>query len=109
VFSVINDPARLIVADGLTTQLRYSLRLPAVPGSGGRVLHGRDGFALVTDSRASGAGAALRLFDGDTGTERYSIAIDELFAAARPDVALAEGVVLLASGGRVTLIRSATR
>jgi len=108
VTSVVGDSARLVVADGSTAMLLYSVRLPGPPGANSRVLHGGDGFVVITD-RSSGAPAALRVFDGATGTERYSTAIDELVASSRPDVTLVDGAVLLASGGRVTLIRSPTR
>ncbi len=108
VTSVVGDSARLVVADGSTASLLYSVRLPGPPGGNSKVVHGRDGFVLITD-RSSGMPAALRVFDGATGTERYSTAIDELVASSRPDVTLVNGAVLLASGGRVTLIRSPTQ
>jgi hypothetical protein len=48
----------------------------------------------------------LRLFDGATGTERYSGTIEAPHGQGRVQLALAEGALVMAWGGTVHLLQS---
>ncbi len=104
VLAAEGQPGRLLVADGRTTERLYEL---AVPGSGygSRVLHGRDAFALLQESPASGAATTLRVIAADTGAERYSVALDTPHGMGRAEWSLAEGALVLAWGGTVHVVR----
>jgi len=111
VFVDSGDPTRLLVADAATSELRYEVRLPApLSSTGARVLHGRDGFLLVHEPPyREDPSATLRVFDAATGSERYSTVVSGLAGSGHPEVTLAEGAVVLASRGTVTIVRSAAR
>jgi hypothetical protein len=106
-----SDGTRLLVADAATSELRYEVHLPAaLTSSGARVLHGRDGFLLVHEPPfRDDPSATLRVFDAATGGERYSSVVSGLAVGGHPEVALAEGAVVLASRGTVTIVRGAAR
>jgi hypothetical protein len=106
-----SDATRVLVADAATAELRYEVRLPvALSSTGSRVLHGRDGFLLVHEPPfREDPSATLRVFDAATGNERYSTVVSGLKVGGHPEVVLAEGAVVLASGGTVTIVRSAAR
>lgn len=108
VLAAEGQPGRLLVADGRTTERLYEL---AVPGSGygPRVLHGRDAFALLQESGASGGATTLRVIAADTGSERYSVALDTPRGTGRADWTVAEGALVLAWGGTVHVIREGAR
>jgi hypothetical protein len=74
-----------------------------------RVVHGRDGFVLASDPLTQADPLTVRLFDGPSGRERYSIRLDHFRLPGRADLALAESALVLADAGYVHLIRSATR
>jgi hypothetical protein len=109
VMNDLEDTSRLVVADGRTGELRHEIRLPAAVSGYARVAHGRDGFVLIVEPLMRDASATVRLFDGETGRERYSTLLDSLHSQGRPEVTLVEGAVLLASGGRVAVLRSSVR
>jgi outer membrane protein assembly factor BamB len=109
VFLDVDDQGRLIVADGRTGDLRYEVRIPPVAADDLRVIHGRDGFVLVADPLTQADPVTLRVFDGESGRERYSVLLDQLSVPGRADLALVEGAVVLADGGTVHVIRSETR
>ena len=102
------DGSRLIVADGESGELRFELRLP----EGARrpqlddlsVTHGRDGFVLADLPAAAGAPTTLRVVDAASGRERYSVVLEATSRAGRPDLAVVEGALLVAEGGRVRVI-----
>jgi hypothetical protein len=96
-------PGRLLVADGRTTERLYELAVPA-SGYGPRVLHGRDAFALLQESGASGGATTLRVIAADTGSERYSVALDTPRGTGRADWTVAEGALVLAWGGMVHVV-----
>ena len=101
-----DDAARLVVADARTSEHLYDLKLPAPTGPGLRVVHGRDGFALVQDAAGPGTTATLRVIDGATGQERYSGVIEVPRLQKRIEVALGEGALVMASGGTLQVLRS---
>lgn len=112
------DGSRLVVADGVTGQLRFELRLPppAAGGAGRRspleelqVVQGRDGFLLGTLPIANALPTTLRIVDASDGRERYSVVLDATSQSGRSDLAAVEGAVLLAKAGSVRVIRSPTR
>ena len=111
------DGARLVVADGATGELRFELRLPApAPGAPRRspldelaVVQGRDAFVLADLPTSSSQPTTLRVVDGETGRERYSVVLDAIGQNGRRDLAAVEGALLLAQGGSVRIVRSATR
>jgi hypothetical protein len=109
VFLDVDDPGRLIVADGRTGELRYEVRIPPVPADDLRVVHGWDGFVLAADPLTQADPVTLRVFDGESGQERYSVLLDQLSLPGRADLALVEGAVILADGGMVYVIRSDPR
>ncbi|MHC5212043.1 MAG: outer membrane protein assembly factor BamB family protein [Planctomycetota bacterium] len=109
VFLDVDDPGRLLVADGRTGQLRYEVRIPPVPADDLRVIHGQDGFVLAADPLTQADPVTLRVFDGESGQERYSVRLDRFSLPGRADLALVEGAVVLADAGIVHVIRSETR
>ncbi len=106
VLSRSDDASRLVVADARTSERLYDLKLPAPLVLGARVVHGRDGFALIQESATPGATVTLRVLDGTTGEERYSGVVDVPRPQKRVELALAEGALVLASGGSIHVLRS---
>jgi hypothetical protein len=109
VFLDVDDSGRLLVADGRSGNLRYEVRIPPVPADDLRVVHGWDGFVLAADPLTQADPVTLRVFDGESGQERYSVLLDQLSLPGRADLALVEGAVILADGGMVYVIRSDPR
>ena len=111
------DGARLVVADATSGELRFELRLPAAaPGAPRRspldelsVVQGRDGFVLADLPTSSSLPTTLRVVDGESGRERYSVVLDPLSQNGRRDLAAVEGALLLAQGGSVRIVRSPQR
>jgi len=101
-----DDAARLVVADARTSERLYDLQLPAPAGPGLRVVHGRDGFALIQDAAGPGATVTLRVLDAATGQERYSGVIEVPRPQKKLEVALGEGALVMASGGTLQVLRS---
>jgi len=95
-----------VVVDARTSERLYDLKLPAPLVLGARVIHGRDGFALIQESATPGATVTLRVLDGTTGEERYSDVVDVPRPQKRVELALAEGALVLASGGSIHVLRS---
>jgi hypothetical protein len=108
------DGARLVVADGESGELRFELRLPApAPGAPRRspldelaVVQGRDAFVLADLPTSSSLPTTLRVVDGESGRERYSVVLDAIGQNGRRDLAAVEGALLLAQGGSVRIVRS---
>jgi hypothetical protein len=109
VFMDVDDPGRLLVADGRTGELRYEVRIPPVAADDLRVIHGHDGFVLAVDPLTQANPVTLRVFDGESGQERYSVLLDQFSQPGRADLALVEGAVILADAGTVYVIRSDIR
>jgi hypothetical protein len=99
-------PGRLVVADGRDGALRYEVRIPPVPPDDLRVAHGHDGFVLAADPLTQADPVTVRVFDGASGQERYSVLLDKFSLPGRADLALAEGTLVLADGGNLHVIRS---
>jgi outer membrane protein assembly factor BamB len=99
-------PTLLDVRDARTAEHLYDVVLPAPLQPYASVVHGRDGFAFVQETGASGGPVTLRLFDGATGTERYSGTIEAPHGQGRVQLALAEGALVMAWGGTVHLLQS---
>jgi outer membrane protein assembly factor BamB len=105
----VDAPGRLVVADGRGGELRYEVRIPPVPPDDLRVAHGHDGFVLAADPLTQADPVTVRVFDGASGRERYSVLLDKLSLPGRADLALAEGTLVLADGGSLHVIRSESR
>ncbi|MGQ0551740.1 MAG: outer membrane protein assembly factor BamB family protein [Planctomycetota bacterium] len=103
------DPARLLVVDVAAGRPSGSLRLPEAPAVAPRIAPARDGFALLIDPLTRDVPATLRLVDGRTGEQRYSIAWTDFAAPGRAEMTVTEGAVLIANGGVVRVLRSASR
>ena len=103
-----DDSRRIVVLDGITLERRFELPLDSdpLPLSNTRVFQGRDGF-LVVSTRHDPDEASLWVVRGEEAGQRYSVILDDL-PRRGVQVMLVDGAVLLASGGNVRILRSAT-
>lgn len=103
-----SDGRRLSVLDGtdLSELAQFTVEGPALPLGATSVLHGRDGFVIQT-STLEPPGARLVMARGPHAEQRYSMDLGDL---RRPglQIMLVEGAVVLGSGGKVRVLRSAT-
>jgi outer membrane protein assembly factor BamB len=109
VMKSVADPSRLVIADARGAGSVDVLSMTSAVTAYARVTHARDGFLLTSEPLVPGSDATLTIFDGDTLEQRYSTVLDDLRARGRTELALVEGAVVLANGGTIRIVRSASK
>jgi hypothetical protein len=109
VLSDVSVPGRLDLYDPVSGQHRRTLTLDVPPRGYPQLLHGRDGFVLVSEQPEPAAQLEMWVVRGDSEPQRYSIEMETLHGNGLSEMALVEGAILVARGGTIAALRSAVR